>query len=104
MSKAHKDILQDNLTVLVDNMVPDDLFSLFISKDILTSMDVRRIRSAATWEAVNTELIGHLMRKSDFAFSAFIESLRSSCQGHLADLLEHGSVRDEQQKKPGGSV
>ncbi|XP_041355104.1 uncharacterized protein LOC121372701 [Gigantopelta aegis] len=101
MSKAHKDVLQDSLTVLVDNMVPDDLFNLFISRDILTSMDVRRIRAGSTWEAVNTELISHIMRKSDFAFTAFVESLRLSCQGHLADLLEHSSVREEQQKRPG---
>lgn len=53
MSPEHKQALRMNRDVLVENMTPDDIFNDLISKHVLTSADVSRIKDRNTTEAVN---------------------------------------------------
>ncbi|XP_067653548.1 uncharacterized protein [Haliotis asinina] len=87
MTTAHKDLLTQNRALLVENMVPDDLFCRLSAKEVLTLAEERRIKARATWEAMNAELLNHVVRRSDKAFNALEVSLRESCQGHLANLM-----------------
>ncbi|XP_046334841.2 uncharacterized protein LOC124117145 isoform X1 [Haliotis rufescens] len=87
MTSAHKNLLTRNRARLAENMVPDDLFCRLSAKEILTLAEERRIKAKATWEGMNAELLDHVVRRSDKAFSVLEASLRESCQGHLADLL-----------------
>lgn len=53
MSAEHKQALRVNRDVLVENMTPDDIFNDLISKHILTTADVSRIKDKNTTEAIN---------------------------------------------------
>ncbi|XP_046578519.1 uncharacterized protein LOC124286221 isoform X2 [Haliotis rubra] len=87
MTAAHKNLLTQNRALMAENMVPDDLFCRLSAKEVLTLAEERRIKAKATWEAMNAELLDHVVRRSDKAFSVLEVSLRESCQGHLADLM-----------------
>ena len=53
MSQHHKEILRTNRDILVENMIPDDIFNDLISKHILSSADVSRIKDRNTVESIN---------------------------------------------------
>lgn len=44
MSEKHKHAIQANRDVLVNNMLPDDIFNDLVCRKILTTADVSRIR------------------------------------------------------------
>ncbi|CAE1260270.1 unnamed protein product [Acanthosepion pharaonis] len=69
-------------------MTPDDIFNVLLSNKVLTSSEVSKIRESSGREATNEELLDTLVRKSDRAFSIFVDALRKSLQDHLADLLQ----------------
>lgn len=44
MSQAHKQAIQENRDILVENLIPDDIFNDLISRKIFTTADVSRIK------------------------------------------------------------
>ncbi|KAL5020371.1 hypothetical protein ScPMuIL_003263 [Solemya velum] len=87
MSAQNKRKLQENRDTLVENILPDDIFNDLIANKILTTADCSRIKEKNTREAINEELLNNLARRSDRAFYVFVNSLRKTLQGYLADLL-----------------
>ncbi|XP_070178847.1 uncharacterized protein [Littorina saxatilis] len=88
MSEKHKHAIQDCRDILVENMLPDDIFNDLISRKILTTADVSRIKEKNTREAINEELLTILCRRSDRAFHVFVTSLRKTLQEYLANRID----------------
>lgn len=78
MTAEHKQALRANRDVLVENMTPDDIFNDLISKHIVTSADISRIKEKNTVEAINEvsclfSLLDNFffIKSSEFVWSLF---------------------------------
>lgn len=102
MSASNKRKLQEYRDTLVENILPDDIFNDLIANKILTTADCSRIKEKNTREAINEELLNNLARRSDRAFHVFVNSLRKTLQGYLADLLVPQSKAKRKRKREAG--
>ncbi|XP_050397726.1 kinesin-related protein 4 isoform X2 [Patella vulgata] len=100
MSAHHKQKIQKNRDVLVENMIPDDIFNDLIACKILTTADVGRIKKkSSTRESINEELVNNLVLKSDRAFYVFTKALRKTLQEYLANLLDPPPKKKKKRKR-----
>ena len=88
MTKRHKQLLSENRNRLVENMFPDDVLNLLVSSKVLSGREVTRIKEKGNINAMNECLLDFLERKPDRAFKEFVNALRSTNQGHVANLLK----------------
>ncbi|XP_041355979.1 uncharacterized protein LOC121373401 [Gigantopelta aegis] len=99
MSTRHKQMLQQNRDILVENMIPDDIFNDLIASKILTTADVGRIKEKNTRESMNEELLNNIVRRSDRAFHVFVRSLRKTLQDYLANRIDPSSRSSKKKRK-----
>ena len=99
MSLRHKQLLQQNRDVLVESMIPDDIFNDLIANKIVTTADVGRIKEKNTREAMNEELLDNIVRRSDKAFHVFVRSLRKTLQDYLANRIDPSSRSGKKKKR-----
>ncbi|XP_046350257.2 uncharacterized protein LOC124131199 [Haliotis rufescens] len=105
MSGRHKQAIQLNRDILVENMMSDDIFNDLIANKILTTADVSRIKEKNTREAINEELLNSLVRKSDRAFYVFVKALRKTLQEYLANRIDPiSSAKKKKRKRQTGEL
>jgi len=95
MSDEHREILQTNTEDLVKYTDTENgLLDRLITENVTTHEDAEQIRSVTDQNEMARKLLDILMRKSDGAFRAFIDSLNTTGQKHVAYILtREGSSR-----------
>ena len=88
MTRHHKQLLGENRSSLVENMIPAQILNLLMSSQVLSGHDVTHIKEKGNFDAMNECLLDFLVRKPDHAFMEFVNALRSTDQAHVANLLE----------------
>ena len=88
MTKEHKQLLNDNRKMLVENMIPYDVLNLLLSRQVLSCGNVAYVNEKDIINDMNECLLDVLLRKPDRAFKEFVKALHSTGQNHIAKLLE----------------
>ncbi|KAI8789129.1 caspase-2 [Biomphalaria glabrata] len=99
MTTEHKKAILENRDVLVENIIADDIFSELIAKRVLSISDVNRIKEKSGAEAKNEELLNVISKRSDKAFFVFVDALRKTLQGWLANKLDPPSSKSKMKRK-----
>ena len=88
MSDERRNILTEQTDELCKFMDPGNgVLNKLLSLKVISSVDASRIRSKVGFSDMVTELIETILRKSDDAFTALIDTLNESGQSHVAFIL-----------------
>ena len=88
MSDEHREMLTNQTAELRKFMDPENgVLSKLFSLGVITSADKSRIRSKIGLDDMVEELIDTILRKSDDAFRALIDSLNETGQSHVVFIL-----------------
>ena len=88
MSDDHRDMIVKQAAELCNFLDPENgLLDKLFSSGVITSSDVDRIRNKFGFHNVAEELLSTIVRKSDDAFQALIDSLHETGQPHVVFIL-----------------
>lgn len=87
MEKRHQEALRKNWIFLMDNLILDDLLDIMQEKEIFTTNMAEEVNVKATRKEKATHFLFTLIRRGPKAFDIFIEALRETDQGFIADKV-----------------
>jgi len=100
MSDEHRKMLVKEIPELCKFLDPENgLLNELVSLEVITLVDYSRIRTKVGLDVMAYELISTILRKSDDAYQALIDSLIETGQSHVVHVLtgkrEHGAESDK---------
>lgn len=85
--------LDTNLPSLLTSIEPDELLVHLYAKRCISSLQNDHIAAKPTCHEKIIELISILVRRSYADFKLFIDILKETKQGHVAEVITHGGGR-----------
>ncbi|XP_072036336.1 caspase-3-like isoform X1 [Amphiura filiformis] len=89
MDKNHKKILRTNRVRLVEDLQAEWVYEHLVGANIYEPWQIEEFQAKPTKRAQNSAILTSIETRGPLAFGAFIAALRSSNQGHLAELLDN---------------
>ena len=96
MDEIHRQVLQENLTYLQNNLSPEDVLDKLLEARIISDDQRERLKKETTTKSCVRELVVYMLPKAgSTAFAKFIEALQDS--QHMTYISDH-LLDDEKQK------
>jgi len=88
MNECHREILQENLCYLQENVLLDEVQDYLFQDRILSSDDIERLSAEKTEKDRIRQLVVHMLpRAGQHAFASFVNALTNIGQSHASKHL-----------------